>query len=337
MSSNCSKFPNQFQICEGLDSVPKSSNGTVVAIGNFDGVHQGHCAVLEDALSESDRTNNTALVMTFEPHPRTVFRPEHPVFRLTPVEAKSDLICALGFDGIWIIPFNKVFADLSADDFVNQFLIEKLKIKHATIGYDFHFGKNRQGTPDYLLKQGDLNGFSVSVIAPFEDDRAEIVSSSKIREALSAGDINVANQMLGYRWFLDSEVMHGEKRGRELGFPTANLHLPEEYRLQFGIYSVRVFLHGKRYDGVASFGRRPMFDNGQPVFEVFIFDFTGDIYGETIRVAICSYLRSEQKFAKIDDLVAQMNIDVQNAKTDLAELQPLSKLETDLEKISVIK
>ena len=337
MASNNSKLPNQFQICEGINSFPESSKGNVVAIGNFDGVHQGHCAVLEDALAESDRTSTSALVITFEPHPRTVFRPEHPVFRLTPVIAKSDLVCALGFDGVWIIPFDNTFANLSADDFVNKFLIEKLKIKHAAIGYDFHFGKNRQGTPEFLLQQGEINGFSVSVVAPFEDDRSEIVSSSKIREALSAGDIDIANRMLGYRWFLDSEVMHGEKRGRELGFPTANLHLPAEYRLQFGIYSVRIFLHGKRFDGVASFGRRPTFDNGQPIFEVFIFDFSGDIYGETIRVVICSYLRAEQKFTNIEDLVAQMNIDVQNAKSDLADLQPLSRLEIDLEKISVIK
>ena len=337
MAPNNSKLPNQFQIYEGLDSTPESSKGNVVAIGNFDGVHQGHCAVLEDALTASDRTNASALVMTFEPHPRTVFRPEHPVFRLTPTEAKSDLVCALGFDGIWIIPFDSTFANLAADHFVNEFLIKRLKIKHATIGYDFHFGKQRQGTPDYLYQQGELHGFSVSVIPPFEDERAEIVSSSKIREALSAGDIDIANQMLGYRWFVDSEVMHGEKRGRELGFPTANLHLPEEYRLQFGIYSVRVFLQGKRYDGVASYGRRPMFDNGQPIFEVFIFGFSGDIYGETIRVAICSYLRPEKKFANVEDLVTQMNVDVENAKSDLADIEPLSKLETDLEKISVIK
>ena len=322
---------SNFEVIDSINSFPEKFKHSVVAIGNFDGLHRGHLAVFDSALNTASKQDVPVIAVTFEPHPRTLFRPEHPVFRLSQPQAKADILRVLGFDGLLVIPFNHEFAEITAESFVRDILVDKLNIMHVVIGYDFHFGKNREGTPQYLKDQVIKNYFSVTIVEPFEDEQSEIVSSSRIREALSAGDIVFANYLLGYRWFVDAEVQHGEKRGRTLGFPTANLHLPEEYRLQLGIYAVRVYLDGKRFDGVASYGRRPTFDNGAPILEVFIFDFSKEIYGETIRVAFCSYLRTELKFSDIDSLIAQMNQDVLEAKSALSSLKLLSELDIKLD------
>ncbi len=330
MSASGSPAVSSFITVETLDEFPQALTDGIVAIGNFDGVHRGHRAVLNAALEQAAKKNRPAYVMTFEPHPRTVFRPDHPVFRLTPPGAKADLLQALGFAGMLVIPFDRDFAGITAQDFVHDILSTRLQISHAVIGYDFHFGKARQGTPEFLKDAGVSEGFGVSIIAPFEDENAAIVSSSRIREALGAGDIVLANSLLGYRWFVDGVVQHGEKRGHNLGYPTANLSLPPECRLRHGIYAVRIYVNGSRYDGVASYGRRPTFDNGAPLLEVHIFDFSDDIYGETIRVSLAAYLRPELKFDGVDPLIDQMNRDSAEARAALAALNPLSDLDVHL-------
>lgn len=319
-----------FSIVEDLASLPAYLKGSVVAIGNFDGVHRGHRAVLQAAIDEAHGHGRPVTAMTFEPHPRSVFAPHAPLFRLTPAHAKAEVMEALGLDGLIVLPFTRDFASLEAEQFVEEILIRALGIRHAVTGYDFHFGKGRAGTPDFLRASGEKHGFGVTIVSAENDEGGEVISSSRIRAALAEGDLALANGLLGYRWFAEAEVRHGEKRGRDLGYPTANLRLPDECSLRHGIYAVRVEVDGQRHDGVASFGRRPTFDNGAPLLEVFLFDFSGDLYGKTLRVRFVSYLRPEERFDSIEALIAQMDRDSAEARAALASMQPLSALDLAL-------
>ncbi len=319
---------SEFKIANSLDEFPSELKGGVVAIGNFDGVHRGHRAVLDAALGLGRGTHHPVYAMSFEPHPRTVFNPAKPVFRLTPPPLKTDMLQVCGLDGALILPFTKEFAAIEANAFVQNILIETLGISHAVTGYDFHFGRARQGTPDYLRAAGAEHGFGVTIVQREEDENAEVISSSRIRENLGTGDIAAANALLGYRWFFDADVQHGDKRGRDLGYPTANLRMAEDCPLLQGIYAVKVKVDGDWYDGVASYGRRPTFDNGSALFEIHLFDFTGDLYGKILRVHVISYLRGEEKFDSVEDLVAQMDRDSEEARAAIASVQPIS--ETDL-------
>lgn len=320
----------RFTALADLDAFPDHLRGGVVAIGNFDGVHRGHRAVLDAALAVAQARAVPAFVLTFEPHPRTVFAPERPVFRLTPAEAKTRVVAACGFDGIVTAPFSRAFAAVEAEDFVEDILRRRMGIVHAVTGYDFHFGRGRRGTPDFLVEAGAADGFGVTIVAAETDESGEAVSSSRIRAALAAGDVPLANGLLGYRWFFSGEVVHGEKRGRELGYPTANLALPAETELAHGIYAVRVRVGAAVHDGVASFGRRPTFDNGAPLFEVFLFDFAGDLYGRRLDVTVAGYLRPEARFDSAEALVAQMDRDAAEARALLAALRPLGDLDLAL-------
>ncbi len=319
-----------FTVVSGLGDFPQHLTGGVVAIGNFDGVHRGHRAVLDEALKEGREDGVPVFAMTFEPHPRTVFNPSNPVFRLTPPDQKAEVLEACGLDGVLVLPFTRDFAGMEATDFVAKILIDQLKISHAVTGYDFHFGKARAGTPDFLKAAGKENGFGVTIVEAAQDEGAEVISSSRIRGDLESGDIALANGLLGYRWFIEAEVAHGEKRGRDLGFPTANLALATNCPLKHGIYAVKVKTPNGFRDGVANFGRRPTFDNGAPLLEVFLFDFDGDLYGQELRVHFVSFLRGEEKFGSIDELVAQMNRDSDEARAALGALQPLSSLDLAL-------
>ncbi|MBO6755213.1 MAG: bifunctional riboflavin kinase/FAD synthetase [Roseibium sp.] len=316
-----------FQHVDSLDSFPDSLRGGLVAIGNFDGVHRGHRAVLDSALSLGRKQGMPVYAMTFEPHPRTFFNPANPVFRLTPSVQRAEVLEACGLDGVLELPFTKAFASIEAEAFVQEILIDTLRIRHAIIGYDFHFGRARAGTPDFLKAAGRDHGFDVTIVKPEQDEGAEVISSSRIRACLEAGDIAQANALLGYRWFVETSVQHGEKRGRDLGYPTANLRLADNCPLKHGIYAVKVECAAGRFDGVASFGRRPTFDNGAPLLEVFLFDFAGDLYGQTLRVHLVSYLRAEDRFDSVDALIAQMDRDSAEAKAALSDLRPLSDLD----------
>ena len=320
----------RFLFAESLETFPDDLKGGIVAIGNFDGVHRGHRAVLNAALGLGHGTHHPVFAMSFEPHPRTVFNPSKPVYRLTPPPLKVEMLRVCGLDGALILPFTKDFAGIEANAFVEDILINTLDISHAVTGYDFHFGKARQGTPDYLRAAGADYGFGVTIVQQEEDEGADVISSTRIRDCLASGDIAQANALLGYRWFFETEVQHGDKRGRDLGYPTANLHLSDDCPLLYGIYSVKVKTEDGWHDGVASYGRRPTFDNGAVVFEVFLFDFKGDLYGKTLRVHLISYLRGEQKFDSAEALVAQMDRDSEEAKAALQSLQPLSEVDVKL-------
>lgn len=321
---------SEFHIAESLEGFPASLKGGVVAIGNFDGVHRGHRAVLDAALGLGRGTHHPVFAMSFEPHPRSVFNPAKPVFRLTPPPLKTEMLRVCGLDGALILPFTKDFAAVEANAFVQDILIDTLGISHAVTGYDFHFGRARQGTPDYLRAAGAEHGFGVTIVQREEDENADVISSSRIRDNLATGDMAEANALLGYRWFFESQVQHGDKRGRDLGYPTANLRMPEDCPLLQGIYAVKVRVGDDWYGGVASYGRRPTFDNGAALFEVYLFDFKGDLYGKTLRVHVVSYLRGEAKFDSADALVTQMDRDSEEARAALASLQPLSEIDLKL-------
>jgi riboflavin kinase/FMN adenylyltransferase len=291
--------------------------GAVVAIGNFDGVHRGHKAVIAAALGRARALSRPAAALTFEPHPRAFFRPKEPLFRLTDEPAKLRLLAATGLDGAIVLTFDAALARLSAEEFVSRILVERFAVSGAAIGFNFHFGANRLGSPDFLVAEGKRRGFAVDVVPRFEDG-GRPVSSGPIRDALAAGRPDLAAEFLGYPWFVSSTVIHGDKRGRELGFPTANLQLDAGCGLRHGIYAVRTAVGGRRYDGVASFGRRPMFDNGTVLLEIFLFDFSGDLYGASIDVAFIAWLRDEQNFASAEDLVRQMQEDSRLARDALA-------------------
>ncbi|MCA0278072.1 MAG: bifunctional riboflavin kinase/FAD synthetase [Proteobacteria bacterium] len=313
----------------GEEPVPARLRGGVVAIGNFDGIHRGHQAVLERALEEARRRGVPALVLTFEPHPRKVFRPDVPLFVLTPPHVKARLIEALGFDGVIERPFTRAFSSQSAEDFVTAILQDQLGISHVVTGFDFHFGKNRQGGPAFLMESGERHGFGVTLVDAFRDEGAEIVSSSRIRELLTQGEAAEAAGLLGYRYTVEAEVVGGAQLGRTLGFPTANMQLSPETTLKEGIYAVRFRrADGTLHDGVASFGRRPTVgDNLAPLLETFVFDFSGDLYGEIASVSFFGYLRGEIKFDGLDPLVAQMKLDEAEARALLSAVRPLSELD----------
>ncbi len=290
--------------------------GAVVAIGNFDGVHRGHKAVIAAAQQRAAALGRPAAALTFEPHPRTFFHPGEPLFRLTDAPTKLRLLAATGLDGAIVLTFGEALANLSAEDFVRRILVERFAVGGAAIGFNFHFGANRAGSPDFLAAEGKRRGFAVDVVPPLQD-RGRPVSSQPIREALAAGRLDAAAELLGYPWFLSGRVIHGDKRGRELGFPTANLIPDPSCGLRHGIYAVRVALGGHRYDGVASFGRRPMFDVGTVLLEVFLFDFSGDLYGATVDVAFIAFIRDEAIFASAKELIRQMQEDARLAREAL--------------------
>jgi riboflavin kinase/FMN adenylyltransferase len=287
--------------------------GAVVAIGNFDGVHRGHRAVIAVAQGRAKSLNRPAAVLTFEPHPRALFHPGEPLFRLTDATTKLRLLAATGLDGAIVLTFDEALANLSAKDFVKRILVERFAVAGAAIGFNFHFGASRAGSPDFLVAEGKRHGFAVDIVPPLRDG-GRPVSSQPIREALAAGRLDAAAELLGYPWFLSGTVIHGDKRGRELGFPTANLKPDPSCGLRHGIYAVRTAVGGRRYDGVASFGRRPMFDAGTVLLEIFLFDFSGDLYGADMDVAFIGFLRDEAKFASAEELIRQMQEDARLAR-----------------------
>lgn len=317
---------------DGDAPVEARLRGGVVAIGNFDGVHRGHQAVLARALDEARALGAPALVLTFEPHPRTVFRPDEPLFVLTPPPMKARLLGALGFDAVVVQAFSRDFAALSAEDFVTEILEARLGIRHVVTGFDFHFGRNREGGPAFLAEAGARHGFGVTRVEAFCDEGTEVVSSSRIRALLAEGNVAEAAGLLGYRHTVEAGIVGGQKLGRTLGFPTANMALPASCALRHGIYAVRLRrADGTLHDGVASFGRRPTVDeDGAPLLETFIFDFSGDLYGETCQVSFFGFLRPELKFDGLDPLVERMRRDEAEARALLAGVKPLSALDATI-------
>src|SRR3954447_25155269 len=301
------------------DSTPETTipKGAVVAMGNFDGVHLGHRAVIAAALEMAKRHGRPAFAVTFEPHPRRFFSPNPPQFRLSDETAKLRLLAGAGLAGAVVMTFDKARAGTPAQDFIHHDLIERLGISGIAVGYDFHFGKGRGGSPRPPASEAPRLGIEVDV-QPHIDIDERPVSSSAIRMALAEGQITEATAMLGGPWFASGEVIHGEKRGRAFGYPTANIRLDKNCGLKHGIYAVRVGRGGARFDGVASFGPRPTFDNGAPLLEVFLFDFEGDLYGTVLDVAFIRFIRDELKFDTIEALIRQMDDDSARARAALA-------------------
>ena len=295
-------------------AIPK---GPVVAMGNFDGVHLGHRAVIAAAIEMGRHHGKPVLAVTFEPHPRSFFSPNSPQFRLSDETAKLRLLAGTGLAGAVVMTFDRIRAGTTAQDFIHHDLIGRLGISGIAVGYDFHFGRGRVGSPSLLVSEAPQLGIEVDV-QPHIDIEDRPVSSSAIRMALAEGQIKEATSMLGGPWFVAGEVIHGEKRGRDLGYPTANIRLDKNCGLKHGIYAVRVGRGAERFDGVASFGRRPTFDNGATVLEVFLFDFTGDLYGTALDVAFIGFIREELKFGSVEALVRQMDEDSARARVMLA-------------------
>jgi riboflavin kinase / FMN adenylyltransferase len=317
MTGSSERKPDYLQA--GIEKLPASARGGVVAIGNFDGVHLGHRGVLDAALAIAKDKEIPALALTFEPHPRTYFRPDRPVFRLTPGPMKARLLAGLGFDYVIEQTFDETFAATPAGEFIDELLAGGLGARHVVTGQDFHFGRNRQGTPDFLREKAGRHGIEVSQVGPVRDSTGEIISSTRIRDALTDGAIERANALLGRPWSVAGRVLEGKRLGRKLGFPTANLSLPPQTRLHQGIYAVQVGGTGpKLRNGVASFGTRPTFDDGALLLETFVFDFDGDLYGKEIEIVFHAFLRPEQKFDSAEALVEQMNTDALRARAELA-------------------
>jgi len=314
---------------EKKEPLPSALRGGVVAIGNFDGVHRGHQAVLSRALERAEALGVPALVLTFEPHPRTVFNPDEPVFRLTPPPLRARILEAMGFHSVIEYPFDREFSQRSAEDFVQSILGDWLGAKEVVTGFDFHFGKGREGGPAYLMQAGSRHGFGVCLVDAFRDEGTEVISSSRIRGLIADGDVAQAAGLLGYRYTVEAEIMKGQQLGRTLGFPTANMHLPPEATLKPGIYAVRFRRpDGIIRDGVASFGYRPtVTSNGDPWLETFVFDFTGDLYGEICSVSLFGFLRDEWKFDGLDPLVAQIRKDADEARALLSGVKPIGALD----------
>lgn len=319
MASGDDTAAQSFTICRPDAPVPPVLAGAVAAIGNFDGVHLGHRVLVESVRQAAGEAGRPAVVLTFEPHPRAYFTPDAPMFRLTGLAAKEIVFARLGLDGLIVRRFDGALAATGARAFVLEFLKGSLGLSGVVVGHDFHFGRGREGTPVVLADLCREADMSCRIVAPVAlGGETEPVSSSAIRAALAAGDIARANVLLGYRWFVLGSVRHGDKRGRQLGFPTANLMLAD-CGLAHGIYAVRVRLaSGAFRDGVASYGRRPTFDDGAPLLETYLFDFTGDLYGQDIAVEFVGYIRGEERFASAQALVERMHVDADAARSMLA-------------------
>jgi riboflavin kinase / FMN adenylyltransferase len=300
---------------------PARLEGAVYAIGNFDGVHLGHQAVLARALSLAGERGAPSALLTFEPHPADYFADRPVAFRLTPAAMKARLCESLGLSGIVFMTFDASLASLTAEEFVADILVLRLGVGAVVVGWDFHFGKGRSGTPGFLAEAGPRHGFVVEIVAKVEEgagDTSRVVSSTAIRRALERGDVVAAARGLGRLYSVSGLVSQGQQLGRTLGVPTANIALEPTSRLAHGVYAVRARFDGKTIPGVASFGVRPTVDNGPPLLEVHLLDFSGDLYGRDMEVQFVQRIREERKFDSLDSLVDEMRRDIERARAILA-------------------
>ncbi|WP_229773629.1 bifunctional riboflavin kinase/FAD synthetase [Iodidimonas muriae] len=306
-------------------SLPPSLRGSVAALGNFDGFHRGHQVVVGEAGRLARDMGVPLAVVTTEPHPRSFFRPNDPPFRLTPFRERAWLLEQFGVDLLVSLPFDATLSHFPPQQFVTEILCEKLGVLHLLAGYDYRFGAKRAGGSDLLAWMGKMEGFGLSVVEPvtfgIEGAAGQIYSSSLVRDTLREGRARRAASLLGHWWTLSGHVQEGDKRGRTIGFPTANLALEDVLHPKFGVYAVRVTVEGDDaiYGGVANLGCRPTFDKQDVTLETFLFDFEGDLYGRHIRVEFVGFVRAEQKFSGIEELKAQIAQDCQTARTLLSD------------------
>jgi riboflavin kinase/FMN adenylyltransferase len=301
--------------------------GAVLAMGNFDGLHRGHAALIGEARDRARAAGVPAAVLTFEPHPRGVFMPGGEPFRLTPFRVKEREIARLGVDLLFVQHFDPAFARKSAESFVEEVLLGAIGVGHIVVGHDCTFGNRRRGTPEMLRAAGAEHGFGVTVVEPVRGPDATAYSSTHIRELLKSGKPREAAAQLGRFWEIDGRVMVGDRRGRTIGFPTANLALGEYLRPALGVYAVRVAgdgpddaFAGRTIDGVANLGLRPTVGGEEPRLEAHLFDTDTDLYGRHLRVSLVDFIRPERKFSGLDALKAQIAEDAARAREILAGL-----------------
>ncbi|WP_219894126.1 bifunctional riboflavin kinase/FAD synthetase [Aquisediminimonas profunda] len=302
---------------DGSSGVPDRMRGGIVALGNFDGFHKGHQAVVGRAIERARAAGRPALVATFDPHPVRFFRPEAEPFRLTSLNQRQRLFAEAGADAMIVFPFNAALANLTADEFVTQRLAG---VGGVVTGEDFTFGKGRGGNVSVLGELGRKYGFIAEAVAPVSDS-VDVISSSRIREALQAGDCAAATQLLTRPFAVEGIVQHGDKNGRQLGYPTANVDMGTYLRPRYGIYAVRGRLaDGAVLDGAASIGIRPQFEPPKELLEPHFFEFSGDLYGQTIEIEFHAFLRDEAKFETLEALTRQIGLDCDQAREALAKL-----------------
>ncbi len=304
------------QIFTQTAPLPETLKYSVLAIGNFDGMHKGHVALIQEALSFARKNNMPMGVLTFEPHPRQIFQPNESPFRITPPAVKRQKIEELGIDFLVELEFTRDLAQKSPDDFVKDILIEHIGVDHIFIGEDFHFGQNRTGSVE-TLRSHALNVTSIDIL---EDEHTQKYSASHVRSHLRRGLISEANQILGWEWEIQGHVIHGDKRGRELGYPTANVSLNDTLHPAFGVYATYVQIEGETHwhSAATNIGIRPMFETKNALVEAYLFNFNEDIYGKMLRIRPIQKLRDEARFNSLEDLVTQIEKDCQKIKTILS-------------------
>ena len=296
-----------------------ADRGAAVAVGAFDGVHRGHQAVIAEARAAAQRLGAPLGVVSFDPHPRRWFQPDAAPFRLMTAEQMAEALTPLGVDILYLLPFDGEMAGMSDAAFAEQVLAQGLGVRHAAVGFDFTFGKGRSGSPEALRAYGERLGFTVSVAQRIDDPDGLKLSSSAVREALKAGDMDRAAAILGRPFAIRGEVIHGDKRGRTIGVPTANIDLGDYMRPAYGVYAIGARLpDGRTFDGVASLGVRPMYAVETPLLEAWLFDFDDDLYGQALDVQLIAWLRGEETFDGLDALKAQIDRDAAAARAVLA-------------------
>ncbi len=307
------------EVIRDWQGLPDSQRGAAAAVGAFDGVHRGHRGVIASARAEAGRLQSPLAVVSFDPHPRRWFQPEAAPFRLMTAGQMARALEAVGVERLYLLAFDAGMAAMTDEVFARDVLAEGLGIRHAAVGFDFTFGKGRSGSPQALARYGRDLGFTVSVTERIDDPDGLKLSSSAVREALNAGDMDRAAAILGRTFAIEGEVVHGEKRGRTIGVPTANVRLGETMRPAYGVYATRTRLpDGRVVDGVANLGIRPMFEIEEPLLEVWLLDFDGDLYGQTVETELVALLRGEMKFDGLAALKAQIDRDAAAARAVLS-------------------
>ncbi len=314
------------RIFRHFEDLPPEVKGGAVAIGNFDGVHLGHREVIGEAGWIAKAHRIPWVVMTFEPHPRMVFMPDQDPFRITPFRIKARHIEEMGVDDLVVLQFDKDFASKTAEDFIQDVLVDGLGAKHVVCGYDFYFGAKRQGNPDMLLHKGREYGFGFTCVNPVTDKGGEAYSSTRVRDYLVDGKVKDAWNVLGRPFEIEGRVVEGDQRGRTIGFPTCNIELHDYLKPALGVYAIRAGVDdGTKtiwHEGVANIGKRPTFDKRDILLEAHLFDFDGDLYGKHLRVALIDFVRPEQKFSGLEEITAQIAKDCISAKDILKTTDP---------------
>jgi len=306
------------QVVRDWRGLPDSLKGAAVAIGAFDGVHRGHQAVIAGAREAAGRLGAPLAVVSFDPHPRRWFQPDAAPFRLMTPDQMARALDGQGVERLYLLPFDGEMAAMSDEEFALDVLGAGLGVRHAAVGFDFTFGKGRTGSPEALRTYGEAAGFTVSVVERVDDRDGLKLSSSAVREALKAGDMKRAAAILGRPFAIAGEVIHGDKRGRTIGVPTANVAMGDYMRPAYGVYATRTRLpDGRVIDGVANLGVRPMYPTDDPLFEVWLLDFSGDLYDQTIETELVAFLRGEMAFDNLDALKVQIDADAVAARKAL--------------------